>query len=425
MNFRRSLLQGLGAAALVAGLGLAPSAALAQGCTVTVGVIISQTGGMGSIGQHMAKSATFTEKQINDAGGVLGCRFKVDLRDDQTTPAVAVDQAKQLADIARVPVIVGTITSAASLAVLTSVTVPNKLVQIAPASSSVTFTTLAKEGKTEGRFFRTFPSDALGAVAAAKVAHEKVFKKPAIVYVNNDYGVGLAKEFQAVFAKLGGTPTIALPYNPAQASYGPEVTRALATNPEGLYMIGTPGDGTTLVRAWISQGGPQKFLFADGMLSDKFFGDIGDRFLQDAWGTRSTGLAAASRPAFQKEYDEANGAGSSTALAVDRVYDALVIAALAIQIAGEAKPDKIRDAVRKVQSAGGTVIGAGREDIKKGLALAKEGKPIKYEGALGPIQFDSNGDIVGPFLVMKVKDGKIAPTGDVIAKDEVEKLMTR
>ncbi len=408
----------------VTALALAAMPAAAQNCTITIGIIISQTGQMASIGAQMAKSAQFAVKQINDAGGVNGCTLKGDLRDDQTQPSIAVDQAKQLVDIARVPVLVGAITSAASLAMLTSVTVPSKIVQITPASSSPTFTTLAKEGKTEGRFFRTFPSDALGAIAAAKVAYDHVFKKPVIVYVNNDYGVNLAKEFQTVFAKLGGKPTQAIPYNPGQTSYAPEIGKALQGDPEGLYLIGTPGDGTTIVRTWISQGGKQKFLFSDGMLSDKFFADIGAKFLGDAWGTRSSGLKSDTRDAWEKEYDAVNGAGSATALAVDRVYDATVIAALAIQIAGSTNPDAIKDSVRKVQDEKGEVVGGGLEGLKKAFALAKEKKPIRYAGVLGPIQFDQWGDITGPFLVMKVNtEGKIAPTGTVLSKEEVDKLM--
>lgn len=413
----------LGAISLAA-LAAAAAPASAQTCTITIGIIISQTGPMASIGQQMAKSAQFAVKQINDAGGVNGCALKGDLRDDQTQPSVAVDQAKQLVDLSRVPILVGSITSAASLAMLTSVTVPSKIVQITPASSSTSFTQLAKEGKTEGRFFRTFTSDALGAVAAAKVAYDHVFKRPVLVYVNNDYGVNLAKEFQGIFAKLGGKLTQAIPYNPGQASYAPEVAKALQGDPEGLYMIGTPGDGTTFVRTWISQGGKQKFLFSDGMLSDKFFGDIGMKFLGDAWGTRNSGLKSDTRDAWAKEYDAASGAGSSTALASDRVYDAVVIAALAIQIAGSTKPDEIRDSVRKVQDEKGEVVGAGLEGLKKAFALAKAKKPIRYAGVLGPIQFDQWGDITGPFLVMKVNaEGKIAPTGTVLSKDEIEKLM--
>jgi branched-chain amino acid transport system substrate-binding protein len=413
----------LGAVSLAV-LAMSVTPAQAQTCTITIGIIISQTGPMASIGQQMAKSAQFAVKQINDAGGVNGCALKGDLRDDQTQPSIAVDQAKQLVDISRVPLIVGSITSAASLAMLTSVTVPSKIVQITPASSSTSFTQLAKEGKTEGRFFRTFTSDALGAVAAAKVAYDHVFKRPVIVYVNNDYGVNLAKEFQGIFAKLGGKPTQAIAYNPGQASYAPEVAKALQGDPEGLYLVATPGDGTTFVRTWISQGGKQKFLFSDGMLSDKFFADIGVKFLGDAWGTRNSGLKSDSREIWAKEFDAAMGAGSSTALATDRVYDAVVIAALAIQIAGSTKPDEIRDAVRKVQDEKGEVVGAGLENLKKAFALAKAKKPIRYSGVLGPITFDQWGDITGPFLVMKVNaEGKIAPTGTVLSKEEVERLM--
>ena len=201
-----------------------------------------------------------------------------------------------------------------------------------------------------------------------------------------------------------------------------EAGSARPSSPQGEFA--TPGDGTTFVRTWISQGGKQKFLFSDGMLSDRFFADIGAKFLGDAWGTRNSGLKSETREAWQKEYDAVNGPGSSTALAVDRVYDATVIAALAIQIAGSTKPDEIRDAVRKVQDEKGEVVGAGLENLKKAFALAKAKKPIRYSGVLGPITFDQWGDITGPFLVMKVNtEGKIAPTGTVLSKEEVERLM--
>src|SRR5688572_25172988 len=110
---RRMTRRALGAVSIAA-LAAAAAPASAQPCTITIGIIISQTGPMASIGQQMAKSAQFTVKQINDAGGVNGCTLKGDLRDDQTQPSVAVDQAKQLVDLSRVPIIVGSITSAAS-----------------------------------------------------------------------------------------------------------------------------------------------------------------------------------------------------------------------------------------------------------------------------------------------------------------------
>ena len=56
------------------------------------------------------------------------------------------------------PAILGGIISSVSIPILTSVTAPAHVVQISPASSSPTLTTMAREGKTGGWFFRTITS---------------------------------------------------------------------------------------------------------------------------------------------------------------------------------------------------------------------------------------------------------------------------
>ena len=60
------------------------------------------------------------------------------------------------------------------------------------------------------------------------------------------------------------------PYNEKQSSYDAEATKAIAAKPDGLYLIATPVDGATIARAWITQGGPAKFLLNDGMNSPDF-----------------------------------------------------------------------------------------------------------------------------------------------------------
>ena len=54
---------------------------------------------------------------------------------------------------------------------------------------------------------------------------------------------------------VGGTILTTTPYNENQPSYGPEVTAAMAGKPDALYLVSTPGDGATIARNWISQGG--------------------------------------------------------------------------------------------------------------------------------------------------------------------------
>ena len=67
---------------------------------------------------------------------------------------------------------------------------------------------------------------------------------------------------------------------------------------------------------------------------------------------------------------------------------------------------------------------AGAEQFKKGLALIKEGKPIRYVGVIGAVQFDKNGDITGPFRLWRIQKGAVVTTGDV-PTDKVDELIAK
>ncbi len=153
------------------------------------------TGPAGAYGQAGAKSIEMALRDINDAGGVNGCKLVTDTRDSQSQGNVAVDVAKQLVEVKKVPVIIGGIISSVSIPILTSVTAPAKVVQVSPASSSPTLTQLGREGKTNGVFFRTITSDALQGTAAAKYALDQGLKRLSVIHVNNDFGVNMVKEF--------------------------------------------------------------------------------------------------------------------------------------------------------------------------------------------------------------------------------------
>ena len=70
----------------------------------------------------------------------------------------------------------------------------------------------------------------------------------------------------------------------------------------------------------------------------------------------------------------------------------------------------IRDAIYKVVDQRAQPVGAGEEKFAKALALIKDGKPIRYEGVIGPVAFDQYGDVAGPFRLWKIVDGKVTTT---------------
>ncbi|MBP2550939.1 branched-chain amino acid transport system substrate-binding protein [Neorhizobium galegae] len=406
---------------MLAGLAVSALPAFSADCDITVGVVMELTGPAGEYGKAGAKSVEMAFKDFNDAGGVGGCKLVMDTRDSQSQGTVAVDQATQLVNIKKVPVIIGGIISSVSIPILTSVTAPAGVVQVSPASSSPTLTALGRDGKTNGVFFRTITSDALQGTAAAKYALDQGLKKIAIIHVNNDFGVNMVKEFTAAYAKLGGTITSTTPYNEKQASYSSEASAAMKGDPDALYLVSTPVDGATIARAWLSGGGAAKFLLNDGMNSKDFIESVGAQYLNDAYGTSSGTSPTASTEYFNANYEKFSGGISPGAPAADRSYDAGAIVALAIAKAGKADKAAIKTAISEVVAEGGTPIHAGKAEFEKALKLIKDGKPVKYEGVIGPVSFDKYGDITGPFRLWKIKDGEVTTLGQMEA-EEVSKI---
>ena len=384
---------------------------------MTIGVVMELTGPAGPYGQAGAKSIEMAFRDINDAGGFgSGCKLVTDTRDSQSQGNVAVDVATQLVQVKKVPAIIGGIISSVSIPILTSVTAAAGVVQVSPASSSPTLTELGRQKKTNGVFFRTITSDALQGTAAAKFALDQGLKKLSIIHVNNDFGVNMVAEFSKAYKSLGGVIVSDTPYNEKQSSYQAEVTAAMAGSPDGLYLVSYPVDGATIARAWISQGGPAKFLLNDGMNDKGFIENVGAKYLNDAYGTSSGSEETASTKYFNDNYKAFSGLDPGSPAAV-QAYDAGAIVGLAVAIAGKGDAAAIKDAVRKVVDPKGTVVHAGKEEFAKALQLIKDGKPIKYEGVIGPITFDEFGDITGPFRLWRIKDGEITTVGTMSTAD--------
>ncbi|MBV9244209.1 MAG: amino acid ABC transporter substrate-binding protein, partial [Methylobacteriaceae bacterium] len=135
-----------------------------------------------------------------------------------------------------------------------------------------------------------------------------------------------------------------------------------------------------------------------------------------AYGTSSGTTPTPSTEYFNANYKAFSGLDPGTPAAV-QAYDAGAIVGLAVAQAGKPESAAIKDAIRRVVAANGTVIHAGKVEFAKALALIKDGQPIKYEGVIGPVQFDEYGDITGPFRLWRIKDGEIVTVGEMSTAD--------
>ena len=399
---------------------LSAGVAAAESCPVKIGGILPLTGSMAPITKKIAQAAELAIEHVNQGGGIKGCPVQFILRDDQGQPTVGVDAAKYLVEVERVPAFTGTISSGVTGPIISAVTAPSKVVQITCCSTASPFTL---DGRSNGYFFRTIPTSKTQAYATASETARRGFKKTVVIYINTDFGTDMLRFYKAAVAKLGGDVIGEVPYNDNQPSYRAEVTKALATKPESLLLIGFPKDGVTIVREWLSLGGTKTIALNNSMRTMDFVNGVGAKFIEDVFGMDNAQVAGPQVDAFNHAFEEkfktdTKGPGVHTQ------YDALMVMALAMNIAKDLTGPSIKDAVRRVHVPNGTPVGTGPAEYKTALELIKAGKPIKYFGATGPIEFDANGDVTGPALVWKVKDGQIV-TDRIITIEDMQALFKR
>lgn len=393
---------------LAAGYLALPSGASAQDCTTKIGAVLPTSVDWG---RPIAETAQFAVDQVNEAGGAAGCKIEMVLRDTQVDPKVGVDAAKALVDLDGVDVLLGAVSSGVSMPILTSVTVPGDVMQMSCCSSSTAFTKLAEEGRTDGLWFRTFATTAVQSAMGAKIAKDKGYKSIAILYKNDDWGQDMARLLVADFKAAGVDVTASVAINDGQPSYRAEVTEALASQPEALYLALYPNEGSSAVREWLSLGGTQDMILANSLKSDEFRDKVGLQYLGKALGTDTASPRVASADAFVEAYkkrfdSEPNGPGLANS------YDAAMIALLAMEAAGaDASGAEIAAAVPKVTDPKGTPITADTAGFASAKDVLAGGGTVMYQGATGNVRFDKNGDVSAPAVIWSF-------TEDGIKEDE-------
>lgn len=403
--------------ALCAMLGAAN--AFAQDCP-KLGGVLALTGAQGAIGKVIADAGKLAVDQVNKAGGVKGCQVEFSLRDDTSQPSVGVDAARYLVDVQKVSAIVGLVGSGTALAVVNSVSVPNKVPTIACCAVTPTLTRMAQEGKTDGYFFRTIPTARTMALAYAQAVKDKGYKKTVIMYINNDFGTGVAPDAKKAIEKLGGNVVGMVAYNENQPSYRSEVNKALALEPDSLVLVGLSQDGTIILREWFSLGGTPNVILHNTLRSMDVVKGIGERFLTKAVGVDNGQASGPTADAFNKDFSAAYNR-PAVGPGLHTMYDAVAVTLLAMQAAPKLDGPSIRDALRAVQDPAGLEVGPGVEGLKKGLDALKAGKKIRYVGATGGFRFDKNGDVTGPMLIWKISNGEIV-TEKTLSLEEMNAL---
>ena len=342
---------------------------------LSIGGLLPMTGDIGFLGRPMDIGALVAVEEINRAGGVLGQPVEYVLADSGSDASVAVAGAERLVAEGH-DVIVGPALSSVAGEVIGPITGACR-VQISPSNTS----TFLHEVDDEDLYFRTSPGEPLQGQALADLIGEEGGGSVHLIAVDDRYGGDVGN---AAFDALPGPARIDF-FPSGTSDFAPWIELVLDEDADVIVLIGF-GEVEELLRQLFAAGvtpDAKRILLADGSVGDA----LGAAFAPgELAGVRGTVQGA-----------EVTGPFLDAMLGVDpelvdidfgpEVYDAVIVAALAAEVAGTDEPSAVARQVNGV-----TVEGEKCYGFAQCRNLIAAGRNIDYDGQSGPLSFDRDGE---------------------------------
>lgn len=337
---------------------------------IKVGAVLPLSGDLSAYGKYVQRGIELAAEEINANGGIGGANITVLYRDNEGKSDKTVSVMNALIAEDKVPVVIGAVVSENTLAVC-PIAEKKKVVLISPTSTS------PKLSDYKNYVFRTCPSD----IYQGKALSDVIFDlKPegarvAVMFVDNDYGVGLKDAFVKSYQERGEIVAVE-----AHKEGDTEFTGVLSAikdkNPDVVVLITYAKEGAAIVKQGREEGLDVAWVGSDGIKSDAFIEQVG----KDAEGVKATYpismVSESVTENFVKLYRAKYGAGSiDTDVAYG--YDTMHVVAEAIEKGGYDAED-ISDALRE----------------------------IRHHGVCGAKKFDENGDVPPAYDLWKVENAK-------------------
>jgi ABC-type branched-subunit amino acid transport system substrate-binding protein len=362
---------------------------------LTIGDSIPLTGDLADFGPPGQKASDLAVSVINQANQQAGVdnTVKVVHEDNETSPQAAVQAARKLVDSDNASCITGAWASSDTIPTAQSVSIPDGVLQISPASTSDEITSLDDDGLLN----RTAPPDSFqGPTLANTMADAMGGAQGKTVNIgarNDSYGTGLAGTFGDAWKELGGTVGQQVIYDPEQPSYDSEAAQITSGNPDAIVIIDFPETFAKVGPALQRTGNwdPSKGWFTDGLAS----GDVPESVdAQVIDGMRGTAPGSPDKGEASTAFDDLYT--SSDPKDVDRQtfdtqnFDATILCYLAAVAAGSTDGKDMADKLVDVSAPPGTPYTW--EQLPEAIKALQNGDDIDYQGASGAIDMDAAGD---------------------------------
>lgn len=371
--------------------------------SIKIGILLPFSGTLVCTGNYDKAAAELAVKEINQTG-IFDKQLELVAEDDETNPDKGVAAAERLHQ-SGVVAIIGSAASSVTLQTAEQVSIPNNILQVSPSSTSPMITAVSDNGL----LWRTAPSDVYQGMIAANYAAVTLGKTTAgILYVDNEYGQGLAGSFQAEFEKLGGTVLDSVPYaalkdtEVALHDFSAAVSTLMSGKPQIVYLISYYLDGakiTLAMKQHLTATYKPLLMGVDGNYGSVFLANADAAVVEGMIGTApSPPLDDVNYKTFSVNYQSLYGIEPPIYTA--NTYDAVYLVAYAMLKANSTAATDIAAKLLEVSKIGDTVnVG----QFADGKAKIAAGTDINYEGASGKVDFDANGDITsGSYQIWEV-----------------------
>ena len=400
----RSILAGT---ALAAGLAIVSISAQADPVNLTIGKLLEVTGPLSETGPSQDKAVKLAVQYANEQAKKAGVAIQAkDIGADvQGDPQAALSAARSLIDQGA-SCLIGPAITPESIAIANGVTI-QKRVTIWPVGTAMRLRTI----KDEGTIFRTVPPDSLQALALVNAAIDKLGtangKLASVVYRNEPYGEGLAKDFVTAWKAKGGKVQGPIVFDPAQATFDSEAGQAVANNPDAYIIVDYPDTYAKLGAALVRTGkfDPTKAFVADALAFSTVPSNIPPQAIEGMRGTRGgTPTGTDAYKIFDSLWQKAGGVEHFSLDA--NSFDSATLCFLAAAAAKSSASAAVTDHVRAVTTAGAPKFNLAT--LADALKAVDGGQKIDYIGVAGAFEFGDNDDpTVSLFDIFEYQKGKL------------------
>lgn len=326
------------------------------------------TGDAAAYGLETMDGLRLAVDEINAAGGIDGKQIELSEFDDQCDPTPAANAANQIISDTSIVAVIGNVCSSATLAQLPIFDRVDLPVIAATASSPA----IAEEGYAN--FSRIIPSDDLQGPGTIRLGTEVLgYQRIAVLYPSDDYGQSLL-DIATETAEASGAEIVAAEtyVTGTTNDFSSVLANIAAAQPDALFLAGYYGDmGAAVSQSVRAFGGQDIALLANAQTQVPEYVELAGDAAEGTWVTNVYDVSNTSEAnqAFVEAYTAEYGTAPGVQAAAG--YDNVYVLKAAIEANGGSTDD-----------------------------LASAIRSVTYDGAMGEISFDENGDNVGGSLVV-------------------------